>query len=466
MPASTPSSNTSNSRWHLRVSPNSVVPMDWSVRERFDKMNRSIGRFQAVEKVGRVLDVTGLVIESEGPDVPLGQVCEIASDRHKESFAAEVVGFRGNRVLLIPLEAMQGIHPGCQVVASPRGLRIPVGTSLLGRILDGLGSPLDGMGALKAQYEDMKAGGSINPMKRRRIDEVFQTGVKAIDSFVPVGVGQRLGIFAGSGVGKSTLLGMLARGSSSDVNVIALVGERGRELREFIEKDLGDAGMRRSVVVISTSDQSAPMRIRAARLAIRIAEEFRDSGRNVLFLMDSVTRLAMAQREIGLAVGEPPATRGYTPSVFSLLPRLLERSGMGERGSITAFYTVLVEGDDMNEPVADAVRGILDGHLVLDRALATANHFPAINVLESVSRLIRDVCSQDEVNLIGEARDLLAIYRKNEDLINIGAYAARSNPRIDRAIAKYQPIMQFLKQNASDSIPRTKCFEQLRLIMR
>jgi flagellum-specific ATP synthase len=242
--------------------------------------------------------------------------------------------------------------------------------------MDGLGAPIDGRGALKARYEDMKSGGSINPMKRQRIEEVFHTGVKAIDSFVPIGVGQRLGIFAGSGVGKSTLLGMLARGSSSDVNVIALVGERGRELREFIEKDLGDAGMRRSVVVISTSDQSAPMRIRAARLAIRIAEEFRDSGRNVLFLMDSVTRLAMAQREIGLAVGEPPATRGYTPSVFSLLPRLLERSGMGERGSITAFYTVLVEGDDMNEPVADAVRGILDGHLVLGSCACNRKPFP------------------------------------------------------------------------------------------
>jgi len=440
--------------------------MDWSVRDSFEKMNRNIGRFHAVEKVGRVIDVTGLVIESEGPDVPLGQVCEISSERHHDDFTAEVVGFRGNRVLLMPLDEVSGIHPGCQVVASPKGFRIPVGEQLLGRILDGLGNPLDSDAFLKADYEDFRSGGTVNPLKRQRIREVFETGVKALDTFVPVGVGQRLGIFAGSGVGKSTLLGMLARGSSSDVNVIALVGERGRELREFIEKDLGEEGMRKSVVIISTSDQSATMRIRAAKLAIRIAEHFRDGGKNVLFLMDSVTRLAMAQREIGLAVGEPPATRGYTPSVFSLLPRLLERSGMGENGSITAFYTVLVEGDDMNEPVSDAVRGILDGHLVLDRSLATANHFPAIDVLESVSRLIRDICTEDEVNLIGEARDLLALYRKNEDLINIGAYTPRSNPKIDRAIAKYPNLMNFLRQNSLESFARKDAFAQLRKILR
>ncbi len=440
--------------------------MDWSVRDNFAKMNNNIGRFHAVEKVGRVIDVTGLVIESEGPDVPLGQVCEISSERNHESFTAEVVGFRGNRVLLMPLDEVSGIHPGCQVVASPKGFRIPVGEPLLGRILNGLGHPLDTAGDLKADYEDFRSGGNINPLKRKRIHETFETGVKALDSFVPIGVGQRLGIFAGSGVGKSTLLGMLARGSSSDVNVIALVGERGRELREFIEKDLGEEGMRRSVVIISTSDQSATMRIRAAKLAIRIAEHFRDSGKNVLFLMDSVTRLAMAQREIGLAVGEPPATRGYTPSVFSMLPRMLERSGMGENGSITAFYTVLVEGDDMNEPVSDAVRGILDGHLVLDRALATANHFPAIDVLESVSRLIRDICTEDEVNLIGEARDLLSLYRKNEDLINIGAYTPRSNVKIDRAIAKYPALMNFLKQNSAESFGREAAFAQLKGILR
>jgi flagellum-specific ATP synthase len=440
--------------------------MDWSVRDNFEKMSRNISRFHAIEKVGRVIDVTGLVIESEGPDVPLGQVCEISSDRHEDAFMAEVVGFRGNRVLLMPLDEVSGIHPGCQVVASPRGVRIPVGLNLLGRILDGLGNPLDDDGMLKADFEDFRSGGSVNPLKRQRILESFQTGVKAIDAFIPVGVGQRLGIFAGSGVGKSTLLGMLARGGSSDVNVIALVGERGRELREFIEKDLGPEGMRKSVVIISTSDQSATMRIRAAKLAIRVAEHFRDSGKNVLFLMDSVTRLAMAQREIGLAVGEPPATRGYTPSVFSLLPRLLERSGMGETGSITGFYTVLVEGDDMNEPVSDAVRGILDGHLVLDRSLATANHFPAIDVLESISRLTRDVCTPEEVELIGEARDLLSVYRKNEDLINIGAYVAKSNPRIDRAVAKYPALMEFLRQDSQASFGRKEAFDTLRGIMK
>ena len=439
--------------------------MDWSVRENFSKMNRNISRFQAIEKVGRVTNVTGLVIESEGPDVPLGQVCEIASDRHEEAFMAEVVGFRGNSVLLMPLDEVSGIHPGCQVVASPKGYRIPVGESLLGRVVDGLGNPLDEKGLLKANYVDFKGSGNINPLKRQRIMSHFETGIKAVDSFIPVGIGQRLGIFAGSGVGKSTLLGMLARGGSSDLNVIALVGERGRELREFIEKDLGEEGMRKSVVIISTSDQSATMRIRAARLAIRVAETFRDSGKNVLFLMDSVTRLAMAQREIGLAVGEPPATRGYTPSVFSLLPRLLERSGMGETGSITAFYTVLVEGDDMNQPVSDAVRGILDGHMVLDRNLATANHYPAIEVLESVSRLIRDICTEEEVSMIGEARDLLSIYRKNEDLINIGAYTPKSNPKIDRAIAKYPALMTLLRQRPGERVGREETFQQLRAIL-
>jgi flagellum-specific ATP synthase len=439
--------------------------MDWSVREQFGKLNQRLDRFQSVEKMGRVLDVTGLVIESEGPDVPIGQVCEIFSQRHGNSFMAEVVGFRGNRVLLMPLEELSGIHPGCQVFASQKGNRVPVGKALIGRILDGLGNPLDEKGSLQCEYDDYRVSGMINPLKRQRISQTFETGVKAVDTFMPVGVGQRMGVFAGSGVGKSTLLGMLAKGGKSDVNVIALVGERGRELREFIEKDLGDEGMRRSVVVVSTSDQSATMRIRAARLAIRISEQYREMGLNVLFLMDSVTRLAMAQREIGLAVGEPPATRGYTPSVFSLLPRLLERSGMGEKGSITAFYTVLVEGDDMNEPVSDAVRGILDGHMVLSRSLATSNHYPAIDVLESVSRLIRDICSDDELNLVGEARDLLSIYKRNEDLINIGAYTPKSSAKIDRAIAKYPQLMEFLKQKPNVSMKRKDAFALLKRIV-
>ncbi len=428
-------------------------------------MNQRLERFQPVEKVGRVMDVAGLVIESEGPDVPIGQICEINSDRHQDRFMAEVVGFRGNRVLLMPLEETSSLHPGCQVVASPRGNRIPVGTALLGRVLDGLGHPLDAKGNLNAEHSEFRTSDIINPLKKKRITEGFETGVKAIDAFIPVGIGQRLGIFAGSGVGKSTLLGMLARGGSSDVNVIALVGERGRELREFIEKDLGPEGMKRSVVIVSTSDQSATMRIRAAKLATRVAEKFRDEGKNVLFLMDSVTRLAMAQREIGLTVGEPPTSRGYTPSVFSLLPKILERSGMGEEGSITAFYTVLVEGDDMNEPISDAVRGILDGHIVLSRALATTNHYPAIDVLESVSRLIRDVCTPEEVATIGNARDLLALYRKNEDLINIGAYTPKSNVRIDQAIAKFPHINEFLKQQADALAPRGETLEQLQKIV-
>src|SRR5690606_4333093 len=330
-------------------------------------------------------------------------VCEIRSPRHGISVYAEVVGFREHRVLLMPLGEMDGIHPGCEVRMGAQLNTVPQGEKLLGRVLDGLGRPIDDLGPLEVTESVPLRRQPPNPLRRLRIAEPFATGVKAVDTFCPVGRGQRLGIFAGSGVGKSTLLGMLARGGQADVNVIALVGERGRELREFIEKDLGPEGLAKSVVVVATSDQSAPVRLRAAYLATAIAESFRDRGRDVLFLFDSVTRFAMAQREIGLAVGEPPTSRGYTPSVFSILPRILERTGTSEHGSITAFYTVLVEGDDMNEPIADSVRGILDGHLVLSRALATANHFPAVDVLESVSRLSQDVCTPEEWAMMSEA---------------------------------------------------------------
>jgi flagellum-specific ATP synthase len=298
-------------------------------------------------------------------------------------------------------------------------------------------------------------------MLRTPINEGFSTGVRSIDTFTPMGTGQRIGIFAGSGVGKSTLLGMIARGADSDVNVLSLVGERGRELREFIENDLGTEGMKRSIVVVSTSDQPAPLRLRAALMATSIAESFRDNGAKALLMMDSLTRFCMAQREIGLAIGEPPTSRGYTPSVFSLLPRLLERTGMGERGSITAIYTVLVEGDDMNEPVADATRGILDGHIVLSRALAQANHYPAVDVLQSVSRLSRSVCTNGQLEIVSAARDLMALYRKNEDLINIGAYPRGSNPRLDRSIDKNEPITQFLRQKAEELFKRDHSFALL-----
>ncbi len=301
-----------------------------------------------------------------------------------------------------------------------------------------------------------------HPLRRQRIRDPFVTGVRAIDALMPLGCGQRVGLFAGSGVGKSTLMGMMARGSSADVVVVALVGERGREVREFIEKDLGPEGMKRAIVVVATSDTPAPLRLRAAFTATAIAEAWRDAGKNVLFMMDSVTRFAMAQREIGLAIGEPPATRGYTPSVFAMLPRLLERAGAGEKGAITALYTVLVEGDDMNEPIADAVRGILDGHIVLSRALAHFNHYPAIDILESVSRLARDVCTPAEVTLAGRAREQLALYRRNEDLISIGAYQKGANAAIDAAIALHEPLRNFLRQPVQDIATRAQTFAQLK----
>jgi flagellum-specific ATP synthase len=431
--------------------------------ENLDWMESRVNNIRAVDKIGKVRQVTGLVIESEGPEVSLGEVCHIYSTRKDLAVTAEVVGFRDNRVLLMPLGGMQDIHPGCQVAAASGIAHIPYGEGLIGRVIDGLGRPIDGKGPLRVQY----AGSGLhrmapNPMLRQRIAEPFSTGVRCIDTFTPLGTGQRVGIFAGSGVGKSTLLGMIARGSDSDINVLSLVGERGRELREFIENDLGEEGMRRSIVVVSTSDQPAPLRLRAALMATAIAEIFRDEGKKVLLMMDSLTRFAMAQREIGLAVGEPPTSRGYTPSVFAVLPRLLERTGMGEKGSITAIYTVLVEGDDMNEPVADATRGILDGHIVLSRNLATANHYPAVDVLESVSRLIRNVCNEEQQNMVSQARDLLALYRRNEDLINIGAYAKGSNPKIDLAIRKFDVINQFLRQHQNDLVKREQSFASLK----
>lgn len=427
---------------------------------------RRIDTAPMLERIGRVAQVTGLLIESDGPHVRLGDVCEISSPRHHVSVLAEVVGFREHRVLLMPLGDMEGIHPGCEVRAGSRATILPGGKALLGRVIDGLGRPIDSLGLLDADRGAQLRRSPPNPLLRRRITKPFETGVRSIDLFCPVGEGQRLGIFAGSGVGKSTLLGMLARGGSSDVNVIALVGERGRELREFIEKDLGPEGMARSVVVVATSDQSAPIRMRAAYLATSIAEGFRESGENVLFLLDSVTRFAMAQREIGLAVGEPPTSRGYTPSVFSVLPRLMERTGMSAAGAITAFYTVLVEGDDFNEPIADAVRGILDGHVVLSRTLATANHFPAIDVLESVSRLVQDVCTPEEWAITSEARDLLAVYRHNEDLINLGAYNRGINARIDRAIDLQAKISAYLRQLPQDLTRRAESLAGLQKIVR
>ncbi len=434
------------------------------LRSQIDWIESSIRGARAVEKVGSVLKVTGLIIESEGPETSIGQICRISSPQNKESVEAEVVGFRGNLTLLMALKSVHHIHPGCKVTAASETNQVPTGSALLGRVIDGMGRPLDDKGPLKTPSRDGYYGAPPNPLDRCVIKSPFRTGIKSIDAFTPMGRGQRMGVFSGSGVGKSILLGMIARGSEADVNVIALVGERGRELREFVENDLGPEGMAKSVVVVSTADQTAPMRIRAAFLATALAEGFRNEGKNVLLLLDSLTRVAMAQREIGLAVGEPPASRGYTPSVFSLLPRLLERTGTSDLGAITSIYTVLVEGDDMNEPVADAARGFLDGHVVLSRRLANANHYPAVDVLHSVSRLDRAVCSEEEMDLISEARDLLAVYQHNEDLINVGAYVPNTNPRIDLAIEKQPGIQNFLKQKYDTLFSRREAFDQLRKI--
>ena len=435
-----------------------------SLNERFSLMEKGIRGVRTHDKIGTIRKVTGLIIESEGPQVSIGQVCTISSDRFKEKIEAQVVGFQENFVLLMALESVHLIHPGCKVTSKKNSNSVPSGISLLGRVIDGMGRPLDGKGPLFSPMRDGFFNDPPNPLDRGLITETFSTGIKSIDTFTPLGRGQRVGIFSGSGVGKSILLGMIGKGSEAEVNVISLVGERGRELREFIENDLGPEGMAKSVIVVSTSDQPAPMRIRASILATALAEGFRDEGKKVLLLMDSLTRFAMAQREIGLAAGEPPASRGYVPSVFSVLPRLLERTGTNVNGSITAIYTVLVEGDDMNEPVADAVRGFLDGHIVLSRKLANANHFPAIDVLRSVSRLDRSVCSKDEMNLISKARDLLSIYQQNEDLINVGAYVKNSNPKIDLAINKNDLISDFLKQPYDHLVKRSESFKQLQAI--
>ncbi len=419
-----------------------------------------------IRRIGRVARVVGQIIESHGPNLALGEICHIRTHSGDAPIQAEVVGFRDHLIQLMPLGTLPRLRPGSEVIAAESASAVPIGKALCGRVIDGLGRPIDGRGPLPAVHHRSLRGTPPDPLKRKRISEPFSTGVRAVDLFTPVGRGQRMGIFAGSGVGKSTMLGMMARNAASDVNVIALIGERGRELRDFVERDLGPEGLARSVIVCATSDQPAPLRLRAALLATAIAEDFRDAGREVLFMMDSVTRFAMAQREIGLAVGEPPSSRGYTPSVFAMLPQLLERTGAAERGSITAFYSVLVEGDDMNEPITDAVRGILDGHLVLSRALATANHFPAIDVLESISRLVRELSSDEEMVSTSQARDLLALYRKNEDLITLGTYVQGTNPRLDRAIKSHEPLMQLLRQRVDELAPRDASMQQLAALLR
>ncbi|RKL68994.1 flagellar protein export ATPase FliI [Salipaludibacillus neizhouensis] len=400
---------------------------------------------------GKVTQVVGLMIESKGPQASVGDLCTILVGKKKpRRIFVEVVGFRDQKVLLMPYDRVDEISPGSLVETTHKPLQISVGSSMIGSVVDGLGRPFDDKITQGAYQSISTDNHPPNPMDRPRISEPMSLGVKAIDGLFSVGKGQRLGIFAGSGVGKSTLMAMIAKNSDADLNVIALIGERGREVRDFVERDLGEEGLKNTIVVVATSDQPALMRIKGAMTATAIAEFFRDQGMNVTLMMDSVTRVAMAQREIGLAIGEPPTTKGYTPSVFALLPRLLERSGMNKVGSITAFYTVLVDGDDMNEPIADSVRGILDGHLVLDRKLANKGHFPAINVLKSISRVMNDIASQEHKGLADYMRSLLSTYADSEDLITIGAYKKGTNKEIDEAIVKYPEIMRFLKQELEE----------------
>jgi flagellum-specific ATP synthase len=414
-----------------------------SLRRCFDGVQRA----DLHARHGRVSNLIGLIIEATGVEAEVGELCHVETGRHSLPVPAEVVGFRNSRTLLMPLGEMHGIGPGTAVTATGEQLRVPAGEGLLGRVVDALGRPIDGLDndlLLDCEMRSTTAPPPA-PLSRPPIDERVSLGVRTLDALVPCGRGQRLGIFAGSGVGKSSLMGMIARSTSADVNVICLVGERGREVREFIDRSLGSA-RERSVVVVATSDQPALLRIKAAFTATTIAEWFRDQGRHVTLMMDSVTRFAMAQREVGLAIGEPPATRGYTPSVFALLPKLLERSGTSPSGSITGLYTVLVDGDDMNEPVADAVRAILDGHVVLSRDLAHAGHYPAIDVLHSVSRLVDQVVPMD-IRMAGqELRKLMAALREKEDLISIGAYQQGTDPTVDTALSKRGEIAAFLQQ--------------------
>ncbi len=403
-----------------------------------------------IKRLGKVVKIVGLTIESVGPDARLNDICRIISNEDPNQFIlAEVVGFKDSRILLMPYDNVEGIGLGCQVENTNSSLKVNVGEQMLGNVLDGLGVPIDNS---TFEYETRYPVDAMppDPMTRTIISEVLPLGVKAVDGLITVGKGQRIGIFAGSGVGKSTLLGMFARNTKADINVIALIGERGREVREFIERDLGEEGMKRSVVVVATSDKPALIRNKAAKTATAIAEYFRDQGKDVLLMMDSLTRFSMAQREIGLASGEPPVTRGYPPSVYSEMPKLLERAGTSDTGSITGLYTVLVDGDDFNEPITDTARSILDGHIMLSRKLANKNHYPAIDVLQSISRVMSQVAKPEHKRLAGKLKNALATYQEAEDIINIGAYKSGSNKSIDYAISKNEAINEFLLQDVNE----------------
>jgi flagellum-specific ATP synthase len=426
-----------------------------------DKYLDSVGMTEPIKYEGRITKVQGVLIESIGPQAMVGELCHIHVDNLDKYIAAEVVSLKENRVQLMVYGEMTGIEVGCKVRASGEILSVKVGPELLGRVISPLGEPLDGKGPIRAERKYPIKATPPDPMTRPMIHDQIETGIRVIDSLVSVGKGQRMGIFAGSGVGKSTILGMIARNTSADINVIALIGERGREVREFLENDLGEEGLKRSVIVVSTGDSPALSRIQGAFAATAIAEYFRDEGKDVMLLFDSVTRFAMAQREVGLAIGEPPSTRSYPPSVFTQLPKLLERTGTSDKGTITGFYTILVEGDDMDEPISDNVRGILDGHLVLSRALANRYHYPAVDVLSSVSRLTNKILSTKILENIGIVRHLLAIYHEKEDLISLGAYVRGSSPEVDLAIEKNDEINRFLKQGVSERTPLKEVFRQL-----
>ncbi len=421
---------------------------------------RAVAEQTFFRKLGKVVNVVGLTIESVGPDARLGDVCRIVPDTEEaEPVLAEVVGFRENRTLLMPLDQVEGIRLGCSVENTGYPLTVTVSEELLGKTVNGLGLPVDGTRIKGGSYS--VGAPPPDPLRREIIDTVLPLGVRAVDGIMTVGKGQRIGIFAGSGVGKSTLMGMFARNTKADINVIALIGERGREVREFIERDLGEEGMRRSVVVVATSDRPALERKKAALTATAIADYFRDQGRDVLLMMDSLTRFSMAQREIGLASGEPPVSRGYPPSVYSEMPRLLERAGRSSKGSITGLYTVLVDGDDFNEPITDTARSILDGHIMLNRKLVHKNHYPAIDVLQSISRCMSQIATREHKRLAGKLKNVLATYNEAEDLINIGAYKSGSNPEIDYAITMIQQVNAFLQQEVDEKVSFEESVEGL-----
>jgi flagellum-specific ATP synthase len=419
----------------------------------FDRCFRLVEQVNPIKVFGKVSQVIGLVVEGHGPCTSIGEMCEIYTNGHEEPLSAEVVGFKTGKVLMMPLETIRGVGPGCKIISLGKKADVRVGRGLLGRVIDGMGNPIDGKGPIQYQAEYPIYFSPINPLKRKRVTEVMDLGIRVINALLTCGKGQKMGVFSGSGIGKSILLGMMAKNTRADVNVIGLIGERGREVREFLEKNLGKEGLERSVVVVATSDTHPIIRMRAAYVATSIAEYFRDQGEDVLLMVDSLTRFAMAQREVGLSIGEPPTTKGYTPSVFSLMPKLLERVGAVEgKGSITGLYTILVEGNDFDEPIADAARSILDGHIVLSRILAAKNHYPAVDVLSSISRVMIDVVDDEHKGKAGSILNILATYKKAEDLINIGAYVKGSSQEVDFAIEMIGRVNAFSMQAINESV--------------